>query len=166
MSRCQILRVNIVADSKNKLEVVRELQFPPLMESDSLLNQHERQSNKDPDHLGLLVWESMQRREHVLVFCATKDWCEKATVFLSGYSFFETDIEYSMMSVGTHGSILTKYEESRRRQEILGTGSEPKDRDSQVGNEQQEFLAATSYGPPFHDKDLQRVTGVYPRVSY
>jgi replicative superfamily II helicase len=38
---------------------------------------------KDSEHLGYLVAESMARQEQCLVFCATKEWCEKACLFLT-----------------------------------------------------------------------------------
>lgn len=40
-------------------------------------------NNRDPDGLVPLVWECVSMQQSVLVFCATKDWCEKAAALLA-----------------------------------------------------------------------------------
>ena len=40
-------------------------------------------TSRDPDGLVPLVWECVSMQQSVLVFCATKDWCEKAAALLA-----------------------------------------------------------------------------------
>lgn len=46
-------------------------------------NDSQQITYKDHDHLGFLVSECVGKQEQCLVFCATKDWCERACAFLS-----------------------------------------------------------------------------------
>ena len=51
---------------------LRELQPPPAWQG------------RDPDHLALLCGETVQEGHSVLVFCASKAWCERAAKAVAG----------------------------------------------------------------------------------
>lgn len=39
----------------------------------------------DDEHLGYLVWETVREDKSVIVFCATKSWCERSASYLERY---------------------------------------------------------------------------------
>eukprot|EP00922_Rhytidocystis_sp_ex-Travisia-forbesii_P032330 GHVS01048053.1.p1 GENE.GHVS01048053.1~~GHVS01048053.1.p1 ORF type:complete len:806 (+),score=136.38 GHVS01048053.1:291-2708(+) len=57
-------------------QTARELPPPPLFREGA-------SSVRDHDHVGMLVWERARQGSSVLVFCATKQWCEKTAKHLS-----------------------------------------------------------------------------------
>lgn len=52
----------------------------------------EHSLTRDIDHIGYLVWECMRRRQQTLIFCATKEWCQKAANFITRYEKCESKI--------------------------------------------------------------------------